>query len=97
MGALGAYANQSISHQVAGVHNEYDEITYGASATIKGRKEATSKLIRTPSGQEIVSVAMVMTETAVAVNDKLDSRLVIASEPAIDLGGNILFYEVYLI
>lgn len=90
------YFNQDISWGDAGTPNEYNESTY-TTTTIKGRKQDGFKLIRNASGDQAVSSAMVMTETAVGVKDLLDGDEVMASNPIRDLDGNILHYEVWLI
>jgi hypothetical protein len=90
------YANQSLSHEVAGDLDQYSQPTYADAVTIKGRKEHGIKLVRNTEGEETVSSATVFTETAVSVNDKIDDSLVIASHPLADLDGDTGFYEVYL-
>lgn len=92
---LKPYANQSLLWERGGDPNVYNERTF-TSATIKGRKEPTSKIIISQDGEQIVTSSFVVTASAVSVNDKIDSRLVISSEPMYDLNGKVLFYEVYL-
>ena len=94
-GILTQYANQSLAYLAWASENVYAEATYSTSATIKGRKQTTNKLIRTPDGKEVVAGAFILTQTAVNVKDKIDGRMVISSEPVPGLDGNTLFYEVY--
>jgi hypothetical protein len=89
------YANQALTLQSVSSVNEYNEPTY-TTATIRGRKEDGFKLIRNAQGQEVVSSAFVMTETAVDVNDKIDGKFVIVVNTIPDLGGAVDHYEVYL-
>ena len=93
---LDDYANQSLIWMHVLTLNEYNEIATSTTTTIKGRKDTGFKLIRNAQGQEIVSTAYVATKSAIAANDTIDGKLVISSEPAIDLDGSVLFYEVYL-
>ena len=92
---LSEYANQSLTLKQPGEPNEYNEPVY-TSSTIYGRKEHSTKLVRTNEGEEVTSSAFVVTETEVTVGDLIDDRVVIVSEPAPDLDGNTVFYEVYL-
>jgi hypothetical protein len=93
---ISAYTNQSLTWKHVSSINEYNEPTY-ATSIIKGRKETGFKMIRDAQGQETVSSAQVFTKSAVAVNDKIDDKLVIAVDSQITLNGSISFYEVYLI
>lgn len=89
------YANQTLEHKAVTGINEYNEPTYSTS-NIKGRKEPGNKLIRNNEGEEVVSSALVLTETEVSVGDKIDGRLVLKVDEAAGLDGTIEFYEVYL-
>ena len=92
---LTEYANQSMTLKQPGTPDQYNEVTY-ASSTIYGRKEHSNRLVRNSQGEEVTSSAFVVTETEVTVGDLIDNRAVIVSEPAPDLDGDTLFYEVYL-
>lgn len=92
---LTEYANQSMTLKQPGTPDEYNEVTY-SSSTIYGRKEHSNRLVRNTEGEEVTSSAFVITETEVTVNDLIDDRVVIVSEPAPDLDGDTQFYEVYL-
>jgi len=91
------YANQALSWEVAGALNAYAEPTYATAVTIYGRKETGFKMVRNAQGQEIVSSAVVFTQSLVSANDLIDSQLVVAVNNAIQLGGTSGFREVYLI
>lgn len=93
---LGNYANQSLTWKHVTSINSFNEPTYSTS-TIKGRLETGHKLIRNRQGQETVSSARVFTESAVVVNDLIDNRQVVSVESAINLGGTVGYYTVYLI
>lgn len=90
------YLNQSLTWKHVSAISEYNEKTY-SSSTIKGRKESCNKLIRNASGQESVVSTFVATESAISVNDLIDDKLVVSSEPMVNLDGAIEFYEVYLL
>ncbi len=92
---ISEYMNQSLTWKHVSTISEYNEKTY-TSTTIKGRKETCNKLIRTPTGQETTVNTFISTESAIAVNDLIDDKLVISSEPMVDIDGTTLFYEVYL-
>jgi len=91
-----AYLNQNLSWKHAGTLNEYNEPTY-TTTTIKGRKETGHKLVRNKQGQEVVSSAWVVTQSAIAPNDKIDGSLVISVEEAVQMDGTTKFYEGYLV
>lgn len=93
---LDDYANQSLTWVHVLTLNEYNEIATSTTTTIKGRKDTGLKLICNAQGQEILSTAYVATKSAITVNDNIDGKLVVSSEPAIDLDGRVLFWEVYL-
>lgn len=90
------YFNQSLVWEDVISVDHYNEKTV-LTTTLKGRLESGFKLVRNEQGEETVSSGVVFTRSAVSVNDKVDGRLVIASEPKRDLSGTIQFYEVYLI
>lgn len=92
---LKPYANQSIVWEHATERDEYYQPT-PVTSTILGRLEDGFKLIRNSEGEQVVSTGVLFTETAVAVGDKIDGRLVIASSPNRGFDGEIVFYEVYL-
>ncbi len=92
---LTEYANQSLTWIRVLTRSAYDEIATSSTSTIKGRKEAVNKVIRTAQGQEVVVSALILTASAVTAGDKIDGREVVSSEPLPDLEGSTLFYEVY--
>ena len=96
VGLVSNYFNQTLVWKHVASINDYNEPTYTTS-TIKGRKEPGNNLVRNSQGQEVVSSAVIFTRAIIAVNDLIDGRLVISSEPMPLLNGNTLFYEVYLI
>ena len=93
---IAEYLNQNLSWGHAGTPNEYNESTY-TTTTIKGRKQTGFKLVRDSAGAQVVSSAMVMTETTISIGDLIDTDEVIAVNPAIDLDGATQWNEVWLI
>ena len=96
---LTGYTNQSITKKTKGAVNAYNEATY-ASSTIKGRFEYKRNLVRDVNGEEVVSSAVLYTETDVNPDDIInyDSRdyPVINVEDVVGLNGTVEFYQVFL-
>lgn len=92
---IGNYTNQSLTLKHVASVNQYNESTYTTTA-IKGRKEAGNKLVRSSTGQEVVSAASVFTESLVCNGDLIDNSLVVTVDSAVDLGGEIRFYKAWL-
>jgi nitrogen regulatory protein PII-like uncharacterized protein len=89
------YLNQSLTWKKVTATSDTNENTY-SSTTIKGRKESVNKLIRNLQGNEVVVSTLVVTESAVSVNDLIDDQIVIQVDILPDLSGNTNHYEVYL-
>jgi hypothetical protein len=94
--AIDSYLKQNITWQKNLAKNKYNEPTY-ITSTIKGRLESAFRLVRNPQGEQVVSSGFVLTRSIISVDDKLDGRIVITSEPKYDLAGNVSHYEVYLL
>ncbi|MDP4143184.1 MAG: hypothetical protein Q8936_01700 [Bacillota bacterium] len=89
------YLNQDTVWEYVTDTNEYNEkIT--ATDNINCRKEEGFKLVRDKTGTQVTSSAMYLTMDKVNVDDKLDSRLVIAINNLTGLDGEIEGYEVYV-
>lgn len=93
---LGNYANQSLTLIHYASRNQYDEGVSPTTTTIKGRKETGNKLVRSSTGQEVVSSAVVFTGSSVTEGDLIDGDLVAAANPQIDLNGQVVFYKAWL-
>ena len=88
--------NQSVEHGKKTGINDYGEISVTVS-TIKGRLENAFKKIRSSTGEEVVSSALLLTQNLITVGDTINGHNVITSEPKNSLNGKIEFYEVYLL
>jgi hypothetical protein len=88
------YAKVAMTLSVAGTPNKYNESTYTTS-TIYGVKESTNKLVRDRYGTEIVAGTLVLTKTAVTINDRIDGDIVIRVDTVRDITGNVSHYEAY--
>lgn len=96
---LTAYNNQSITLKTRSSVNNYNEPTY-SSSTIKGRFEYNKQLIRDVNSENIMSQAILYTESTVSVGDVIthDNRdwIVVDVRSNANLDGAIEFYEVIL-
>lgn len=90
------YLNQNVSWKRRTSTNKYVEGSF-TETTIKGRLESGFKLVRNEKGEEVTSSAFLVTESAVSVNDLIEGRTVVSSEPMRGFNGNIMWYEVYLL
>ena len=88
------YAKVAMTLSTAGTLNKYNEPTYSDS-TIYGVKESVNKLVRDRYGAEVVAGTLVLTKTAVTVNDKIDGDIVVRADTIRDINGNVSHYEVY--
>ena len=94
------YANQTAVLKVKGVVDEFNQPTYAADAVIQCRMEYTRKMVRSSTGQEVVSMATLFTTSKVRPDDVIvfDSvnwtAIAVADECGLD--GTIAFYEVNL-
>lgn len=89
------YYNQSLTWEsVTGVSDTNVPTT--SSTTIAGRMELGYRLIRNSLGEEIISTAVVFTDSEVEVNDFINGKLVISALPQISLNGTVHHYEIYL-
>lgn len=89
------YLNQNIVYKarIANVHNAYGEVTYGAPLTIKARRQRKLEAITGLGGDIYVSQFEYYVMQEVALDDKLDDRLVKLVEPYVSLGGKTLLYR----
>ena len=91
---LDFYANQTLSWGHVTGNNDYNEPTRTVTS-IKGRLEPVNKLVRNAQGEEVTVSSRVFTESAIAVNDTIDGRVIISAAPMPDLSGTTQFYEGY--
>jgi len=96
---ISTYLKGSYSWQHVLTKDKYNEIATSITTTIKGRLESELKLIRSATGEEITytATALLITDSAVVVGDKIDGRTVLSSSIMQGLDGSTKFYEVYLI
>lgn len=98
---IGDYLNQSVTHRAAdGTYTSEGQPNYDEN-TISVRWESKRQLVRNQAGAEVVSEALVLTETAVSVDDELSLdgssfHRVISSSPITDLEGATVHYELRL-
>lgn len=96
---LSDYINQTLVWKTKGSINSYNEATYTTSSA-KGRFEYTKNLLRDATGQDVTSLAIFYTASAIGLDDILthDSRdwRVIQVQSHVDLDGNTSYYEVML-
>lgn len=91
------YLNQNLTWAAKSTLNDYGEQTYAAATTIKGRKEAQSKIIRNEQGEEVTINAVAYTDELVSIGDKVDGRIVVSLDALVDLDGDVMFYACGLI
>lgn len=96
---LTEYCNQSLTLKSKSSVNEYNEPTYTAS-TILGRFEYNRKMVRSKTGEQVISEAQCYTKTAVKPDDVITfdgtDWVVISVANIVDLNGAISHYEVIL-
>lgn len=96
---ISEYLNQTVSLKTKGAVNTYNEPTYSTSS-IKARFEYKRRMIRTSTGESIVSMATCFTKTLIKPDDIItyDSIdwVVLAVSNQVDLFGNVSHYEVML-
>lgn len=93
------YANQTITWKRRTGQNAYNEPTFAPDASIKVRWEDKRRLVRSFTGEEVISEATIYTESLVEPNDVLidpDGRewTVITKGKSPDLDGGDLFRKV---
>jgi len=93
---ISTYLKGSYTWQHILTKDKYNEIATSTTTTIKGRIESGFKLIVDPTGEDVSSTAVLITESAVVVGDKIDGRIVLASSRMDGLDGAAAFYEVML-
>ena len=95
-----AYLNQTAVLKVKGAVDEFNQPTYAADVTINCRVDYSRKMVRSSTGQEVVSMATLFTASRVRPDDVIvfDSTnwTVIAVADESGLSGSVEFYEVSL-
>jgi len=94
---IGTYTNQLVIWKHGITISDTNEKTFSSTDTIKGRVKLGYKLVINSKGEEVVSIAKLLTESAVGVNDEINGQVVVNVNPLVDLDGTTQFYEVYLI
>lgn len=96
---ISTYLNQSITWKSKGAVNEYNEAA-STTTTIKGRFEYRRKMVRSRTGQDIVSEAQCYTKAVILPDDIItfDNQdwIVHDVRNIVDLFGKISHYEVIL-
>ena len=93
------YLNQTVTLKTKGAVNTYNEPTY-SSSSIKARFEYKRKMVRTSTGEQLISEATCYTVTQVKPDDIISydgiDWVVLTVSNEVDIFGNISHYEVML-
>lgn len=93
------YLNQVVTLKTPSSINDYNEASY-TTKNIPARFEYKRKLVRKPTGENIISEAQCYTETQVKPDDVItyDGKdwPVISVKDQVGLDGSVQFYEVSL-
>ncbi len=89
------YLNQDVTWESKTGKDGYNKPVY-ASSEIKARKEKKRRMVRDTQGEEVVSETTLYTQSAIGLEDRIDSEEVINVSEWIDKDGSVIGYEVFL-
>jgi hypothetical protein len=96
MSLISDYANQTVSLERKESTNDYGDTTYADAESILAVYELASGLRRSLTGDEVAVESRVLTETAVALGDRIEGSSVRRVVPVIDFDGETIGYEAFL-
>lgn len=97
---MGFYFNLFASHEVKTGADDFNQPIYAAPVNIPCMIASKRKMVRSATGQEVISESTLYTDVSVKPDDRITfdgvQMIVITSAPMRTLDGSILFYEVSL-
>ncbi len=97
MSLIGSFSRQTATlERATGGYDNESQPAYGASETIKVRKEPASGVKRSTTGADVDVETVYMTEAVVSVQDRLDGQSVRRVSEIIDKAGKRLGCEAFV-
>lgn len=87
-----SYTNQEVNWEVHGAQNDFGDMSYAVSQTVKARKQPKQEIVKTAEGKEILSRSYFYVDPftepkalEISKMDKLDGELVVERYVMCDL------------
>jgi hypothetical protein len=94
---IGSFSKQTaVLERATGGYDVEAQPAYDAPETIRVRKEPASGVRRSATGQDVDVETVYMTETVIALQDRVDGSEVRRVEDIVDKGGKRLGCEFYV-